>query len=51
MATDQTIFVMDGIAIFNTLVGTNNPSFWLVIKCIRQDEATMPFLNQIYKIP
>jgi hypothetical protein len=25
---------------FNKLVGTNNSSFWLVVQCIGQDEAT-----------
>jgi len=24
---------------FNKLVGTNNPSLWLVVKCIQQNEA------------
>jgi len=26
---------------FNKLVGTSNPSFWLVLQCIQQDESTM----------
>jgi hypothetical protein len=26
---------------FNKLVRTGNPSFWLVLQCIQQDESTM----------